>query len=850
MADNGKAESMVKRFSGETQEPQKDYKRWKRWSKAYLIVQRAKGVDESALGAMLFTLLDGAALRAFDSVEMDSLEQAGGQDIIYQVLDERFPEEAVHDRLGEVLDGIFDLKVEKNESTAAFTGKARAAFTAAEAEGVKLPSVAKGYLLLRFSRLPADKKAVVMAAARQSYEETDIAAALRTTYPDNLWTTSRTHQVNVVDPVIEMPDEDEHLEEVQEVLAAFNEEEPQMVDSNEPIEEQDAIDVLLSWKQTRTQISREKLARGLGGSQDLRKLEARVKCFKCQKVGHFSRNCPLRRSKGKGPGKGDAASSQSSRVSYVNMVKDVVEEGYVLVNANVTEDDEVAAIVEGWAGRPKDYWKEEGASVVRYHVVPRSSMFSPSRTGCLVALSSLSPARLTVMTDMGGETDEQYTPNWKNALETHRQNQYLWTGRTIFYKLENHQDPDEDEVMAENATIPEENDMEKDKVMILEETSDDEDKSKTDEVACNLVHAAGYGVVDTGCGRGLVGEETLLRHQEKLEKFGKQIKELPAKLHTFRYGNGSADQTARRIELPACVGGKELRVRLHVVPGSVPLLLSKRLLKSLGAKIDMTDNKMSLSRAGVSVDLLELKDGSYQINLLDKEQIKGLETQEVDVLKVDDKPSQGLTPEEVHQIMMDQRDEAYPPDSDDSDDGYPGLPQDVPVMQGIMMEYMESKAMGLDIEDDLMDDPGTAGVFKHQDRKGLQHNMTEVPNTRRAEALSIMELFSPRRFADLAEHFGMVSRGSFDLSEGWDFNIREHRRQAEETVRCVDPDLLTMCPPCGPLSRMQNLTPDRQRVDLEQHHREVERAKMMVVWCLRGAERQIQQGRDYLFEAS
>ena len=63
--------------------------------------------------------------------------------------------------------------------------------------------------------------------------------------------------------------------------------------------------------------------------------------------------------------------------------------------------------------------------------------------------------------------------------------------------------------------------------------------------------------------------------------------------HTFRYGNGSADQTSRRIELPAFVGGKELRVRLHVVPGGVPLLLSKRLLKGLGAKIDMTDNKMT-----------------------------------------------------------------------------------------------------------------------------------------------------------------------------------------------------------------------------------------------------------------
>ena len=175
-----------------------------------------------------------------------------------------------------------------------------------------------------------------MAAARQSYEETDVAAALRTTYPDNLWTTSRSHHpVNVVDHALETPEEDEQADEVQEVLAAFNEEDPQMEDHNEPIEEQDAIDVLLSWKQTRTQINREKLSRGLGGSQDLRKLEARVKCFKCQKVGHFSRNCPLRKSKGKGSGKGDTTSSQSSRVSFVYMMQDVEDEDYVMVNAGL-----------------------------------------------------------------------------------------------------------------------------------------------------------------------------------------------------------------------------------------------------------------------------------------------------------------------------------------------------------------------------------------------------------------------------------------------------------------------------------------------------------------------------------
>lgn len=110
-----RAETAVKRFSGEGACPQKDYKQWKRWSRAYLTVQKARGVNETALGSLLYTLLDGAALRAFESHSMDELEEPGGQDIIYQVLDERFPEESSQDRIGEVLDNIFDLKIEKNE---------------------------------------------------------------------------------------------------------------------------------------------------------------------------------------------------------------------------------------------------------------------------------------------------------------------------------------------------------------------------------------------------------------------------------------------------------------------------------------------------------------------------------------------------------------------------------------------------------------------------------------------------------------------------------------------------------------------------------------------------------------
>ena len=120
-----KGESAVKRFSGDADDPQKEWRRWKRWARAYLVVQRARGVPGGA----------------FDSTSIDVLEQPGRQDIIFNVLDDRYPAEAAHDRLGEVLDTIFNLKVEKPGARPP-AGKVRAAFAAAEAEGVSFPSVA------------------------------------------------------------------------------------------------------------------------------------------------------------------------------------------------------------------------------------------------------------------------------------------------------------------------------------------------------------------------------------------------------------------------------------------------------------------------------------------------------------------------------------------------------------------------------------------------------------------------------------------------------------------------------------------------------------------------------------
>eukprot|EP00435_Cladocopium_sp_Y103_P015753 s1700_g3.t2 len=795
-------EGYVRRFSGESQDAQKEYRRWKRRSRAYLTVQRSKGVPDEALGSLLFTLLDGAALRAFDAVSMDQIEAAGGQQIVYEVLDDRFPEEASHDRIGEVLDNIFDLKVERGETTAVFTGKVKSAFSAAEAEGVKFPDVARGYLLMRFAKLGADKKAVVLAAARQSYNEADVAAALRTTYPEGLYSGKSTSLVAPVEADEVYHDVYEEALEDDEVLAVNEGGDNEGHD--EPLEEQDAIDILMTWKQTRNQINKEKISRGFGGgAADLKRMEARVRCFKCKKVGHFSRNCPNR--KGQGKGQSSSTTSTSTRVSFVNMVHDV----------GTLVEDEVILLMQSWSNRPRDYWRVDGDKVIREHVVPRAQKFCVRWTGCPVDGKELYDDRTTVMFFGDGRQETVNDKIFHDPCDSRRKTAEEWTGQTIFYRRPGqHAKSMEVETEVDMIALAYEQEVTTDTPVFEEPPSDvEEDQAGDGETSCHLVHPAGFGVVDTGCGRGVIGEETLKRHEGALCKHGLHIEELETRPHKFRYGNGSADVSNRRVQIPIYIRGRELKMRLHVVPGEVPLLVSKRFLKSVGARVAMDSNEIYLSAVGVTAKMVERPDGSCQLDLLDMEPTPAIRTPEVDVFMV-------------------------------NAENMPRLESKMAVAE---IEEMDDEE---DQDEPELLQMGNRCVFKGDERKRLLKQIHEVMVVKDDERLTIMEIFSPGRFAELASGFGFESMGSFDLSDGWDWRKPIHRRRAEQILEFSPPDVLVLTPPCGPLSRLQSLNPLECRRDPEGFLREQAEAKEMVKWCLKLANRQLALGKHYVFEAA
>ena len=179
----------TKLFDGAGEDAARRHWKWRKWAKAYLTLLEAKGTPMEAHGSALFCLLDGLAELALEGLHVEELCVVNGADRLSSCLDERFPEIETHDQIGESLDNVFRLRVDKGERAAAYTGRCRELFEKAAREGIELPDVARGYLMLRGARLGPERKALVLAAAEQSYTERNVAQALRSTLPINLGVT-------------------------------------------------------------------------------------------------------------------------------------------------------------------------------------------------------------------------------------------------------------------------------------------------------------------------------------------------------------------------------------------------------------------------------------------------------------------------------------------------------------------------------------------------------------------------------------------------------------------------------------------------------------------------------------
>ena len=126
-----------------------------------------------------------------------------------------------------------------------------------------------------------------------------------------------------------------------------------------------------------------------------------------------------------------------------------------------------------------------------------------------------------------------------------------------------------------------------------------------------LVSSPGYAALDSGCGRSIVGEETLAQFRRLWTKAGIDQPRPSAERNTCRFGNGHEEVTNKVVEMPITVAGRRGAVRAAVIKGQAPLLLSRAVLKRLKAQMDFDADELMIFESKTPVRMMTNEAGQY-----------------------------------------------------------------------------------------------------------------------------------------------------------------------------------------------------------------------------------------------
>ena len=314
--------------------------------------------------------------------------------------------------------------------------------------------------------------------------------------------------------------------------------------------------------------------------------------------------------------------------------------------------------------------------------------------------------------------------------------------------------------------------------------------------SAGLISSPGFGVLDSGCGRTLIGEETLKQLEPMIKARGFGSVQYYESENVFRFGNGATEVAKRACRLPVGIANKFGLIDAAIIAGSAPLLLGRPTLEKMAVKLDFAQGQMEL--LGCTTDLKTNEAGQLLVDVL----------------------------------AYPARETATPKPRGNQHD------RDTARSTKDDQQKVEQKAQGSSQKQK------TKITLKKKECRCLLAQMKRVSQTEDA-GIMVAELFSPPRFSTEAVRQG--GKGiAYDIKQGWDLSKSNVKSQVDAELDRVRPRLLVACPPCTHRGGWEHL--NRTKRSPFETALLIRASRDQVRFALQQIRKQISRGGDFIFE--
>eukprot|EP00435_Cladocopium_sp_Y103_P020594 s2229_g5.t1 len=382
-----------------------------------------------------------------------------------------------------------------------------------------------------------------------------------------------------------------------------------------------------------------------------------------------------------------------------------------------------------------------------------------------------------------------------------------------------------------------------------------------------LVSSPGFAVLDSGCGKTIVGEKTLQQFQQLWSQDGRFSPEYRNETNVFKYGNGEREVSHRTVIMPIGLAGRYGTVQAAIVKGEAPLLLSRPALKRLGAVLNFHNDQIGLFSGAATIDLVSNSAGQYVLNVMDFPE----PTCKTEMNMVSSEASCPQVPSNnpgaCHSVECDLNDagDNHGGKWDNGDNGItdnpandeesPNVSCPAPSPEGVSCPCPQSTCHAAEpmpccehschVAEAMPCSKKLGGITRKQVRKLGNQVKAASKAVPLGTKYAVVEVFCPPRFVPEVEKMGYKGL-SLDTSTGWDLDDPKQQEWVETELEQYPPDLLVICPPCTNAGGWFHLNSLRMPVQ------EVLKRKLLLkkqkAFCKKLIRRQLALGGRVLFE--